>query len=70
MGPHLFLQTTGYAPGLVLAGAALAELAVIAILAVALSRIGRVVQALRPVQVSASALLVFGMVWFILRMKS
>jgi len=67
---HLFLQTTGYAPGLVLAGAALAELAVIAILAIALSRIGRVVQALRPVQVSASALLVFGMVWFILRMKS
>jgi hypothetical protein len=67
---HLFLQTTGYAAGLVLAGAALAEIAVIAILAIALSRIGHVVQALRPVQVSASALLVFGMVWFILRLKS
>jgi hypothetical protein len=67
---HLFLQTTGYAAGLVLAGAALAEIAVIAIFAIALSRIGRVVQALRPVQVSASALLVFGMVWFILRLKS
>jgi hypothetical protein len=29
-----------------------------------------VAQALRPVQVSASALLVFGMVWFFLRLRS
>ena len=67
---HLFLLTTGYPAGLVLAGAALAETAAIALLGLALSRVGRVVQALRPVQVSASALFVFGMVWFFLRLRS
>jgi hypothetical protein len=55
---HFFVQTTGYRPGLVLAGAAAAELIAIAILA------------LRPLQVSASALLVFGMVWFFLRLRN
>ena len=67
---HLFLQTTGYSAALVLAGAALAQAGAIALLAVALSRVGRIARALRPVQVSASALLVFGMVWFFLRLKN
>jgi hypothetical protein len=67
---HLFLQTTEYSAALVLAGAAIAELAVVAILALVLSRVGRMAQALRPVQVLASALLVFGMVWFFLRLRS
>ena len=53
-----------------LAGAAVAEIAAIALLAFAFSRIGRVARALRPVQVSAGALLAFGMVWFFLRLKS
>jgi HupE / UreJ protein len=66
---HLFLQTSGYRPGFVLAGAALAESVVIAILALAFSRIGRMARALRPVQVSASALLIFGMAWFFLRLR-
>ena len=66
---HLFLVTTGYRPAFVLAGAALAEIVAIAILGLVLSRIGRVARALRPVQVSASALLVFGMVWFVLRLR-
>jgi len=42
----------------------------IAVLALALSRLGRLVKAFRPVQVAASALLVFGMVWFLLRLRS
>jgi hypothetical protein len=66
---HLFLQTAGYRPGFVLAGAAVAEAAVIAVLALLFARIAKAAHALRPVQVSASALLVFGMVWFILRLR-
>ena len=66
----LFLQSTGYGPGFVLLGAAMAELALIALFAVIFARIGRLAAALRPVQVSASALLVIGMVWFFLRLKS
>ena len=67
---HLFVQTTGYSPVLVLLGAALAEVTAIAILALVLSRVGRMAKAFRPVQVAASALLVFGMVWFLLRLRS
>ena len=67
---HLFLQNTGYRPGLVLAGAALAELAAVALLALVFSQVGRIARGLRPVQVSASALLVFGMVWFMLRLRN
>ena len=66
---HLFLQTSGYSPGWVLAGAALGEVAVAGLLALIFSRVARVAQALRPVQVSASALLLFGMVWFFLRLR-
>jgi HupE / UreJ protein len=65
---HLFLQTAEYRPGWVLAGAALVELAVIAVLALVFSRLARWAHALRPVQVSAAALLLFGMVWFVLRL--
>ena len=67
---RLFVQTTGYSPTLVLLGAALAEAAAIAVLALALSRLSRLMKAFRPVQVAASALLVFGMVWFLLRLRS
>jgi len=66
----LFLQTTGYAPGFVLAGAALAEIALLALFALVFSRIGRVAAALRPVQVAASALLAIGLIWFFLRLKN
>jgi hypothetical protein len=61
---HLFLQTTGYSAVLVLAGAALVEIASIALLALILARLGRT-----PRQVSAAALMAFGMVWFFLRLK-
>jgi hypothetical protein len=66
---YLFLETTGYRPGFVLAGAAVAELIVIALLGLLFSQIGRVARALRPVQVSASCLLVFGVAWFLLRLR-
>lgn len=66
---HLFLQSTNYHAGFVLAGAALAEVLAIAVLALVFSRVTRFAQALRPVQVSACALLAFGMVWFVLRLR-
>jgi hypothetical protein len=61
---RLFLQATGYHAGYVLAGAALAELPVIAILALVFSRLPRVAHKL-----SACGLLVFGLVWFALRLR-
>jgi hypothetical protein len=67
---HLFLQNTGYRAGWVLAGAALAETAAISVLALLFSRVARMARALRPVQVSAVALLLFGLVWFGLRLRS
>jgi hypothetical protein len=66
---HLLLQQTEYRAALVLSGAALAEVAAIALLGLCFARIGRWTRALRPVQVSASALLVFGMVWFVMRLR-
>ena len=66
---HLFLQTTGYSAAWVLAGAALAEVAAISVLALVFSRVARTARALRPVQVSASALLLFGLVWFAMRLR-
>jgi hypothetical protein len=67
---HLFVQTTGYSAPLVLVGAAGAETAVIAVLAMVLSRVGRMAKPFQPVRVAASALLLFGMVWFVLRLRS
>ena len=67
---HLFLQATGYSPALVLAGAALVQACALAVLALVLSRAGRLAKAFRPVQVAASALFVFGMVWFLLRLRN
>ena len=66
---HLFLQNTGYSALYVLAGAGLAELAAISILAPLFSRVARMARTLHPVQVSASALLVFGLAWFAMRLR-
>jgi hypothetical protein len=65
---ELFLRNTGYNAGWVLGGAAVTEAAVIALFAFAFARIGTIAAALKPVQVSASLLLAFGMVWFCLRL--
>jgi hypothetical protein len=67
---HLFIQSTNFHAGWVLTGAALAEAIAIAVLWFVFSRISRIARALRPVQVSAGALLAFGMVWFFLRLRS
>jgi hypothetical protein len=67
---HLFVQTTGYGAGLVLAGAAVAEVLAVVVLALVFSRVGRVAKAMRPVQVAASGLLVFGLVWFAMRLRN
>jgi hypothetical protein len=61
---HLFLQTAGYHAGYVLAGAAVAEGAVIGILALLFARAGKLARAVPP------ALLIFGLVWFVLRLRS
>jgi hypothetical protein len=65
----LFAQSTGYRSALVLAGAVPAEAIGIGILALAMSQLRRFAKVLRPVQVSAAALLVFGMTWFFLRLR-
>ncbi len=66
---YLFIEASRYRPGWVLAGAGLAEVAALAVLALAFLRIGRLAQALRPVRLSASALFVFGMIWFLMRLR-
>ena len=60
---HLFLQTTGYRAGLVLAGAGVAEVLAVTVLALAFSRLGR------GQKVAACGLLVFGLVWFAMRLR-
>ena len=67
---HLFLQSTSYQAHYVLLGAALAEVIAITVLRLLFGQIMRVARVLRPVQVSACALLAFGMIWFLLRLRS
>jgi HupE / UreJ protein len=67
---HLFLQSTGYRPALVLSGAAIAQVLATAAIGFAFARLSRVAPALRPLQVSACGLLAFGMIWFLLRLRS
>lgn len=62
---HLFLQTAGYHAAYVLAGAAIAEIAAVGLLAVLVARGGRLARS-----AGAPALLVFGLVWFVLRLRS
>jgi hypothetical protein len=66
---HLFLQTTGYRAGYVLAGAALAELAALSVLALLFSRVAKAARSFHALEVSASALLLFGLVWFTMRLR-
>ena len=66
---HLFLLSTGYSPALVMAGAAIVQIVVVALFAFLFSRVLKVAKRLRPVQLSASALLLFGMAWFFVRLR-
>jgi hypothetical protein len=61
---YLFVQNTGYRPELVLAGAALAELTALAILALLLLRAGLLFHRL-----GEAALLLCGLFWFAMRLK-
>jgi hypothetical protein len=61
---RLFLETTGYHAGYVLAGGVVAEMVVIGFLALGFSRLPGVVHRL-----SACGLLCFGLVWFALRLR-
>ena len=65
----LFVQSTGYHSAMVLTGAVLGEALAIAVLAVVMARVRAVAQSLRPVQACASALLVFGLAWFVFRLR-
>ncbi|MFN7995541.1 MAG: HupE/UreJ family protein [Bryobacteraceae bacterium] len=67
---YLFLRTTAYRSGFVLLGAGVAEVLLIAFFAFVFSRLARRIASLKPVPVSAALLLVFGMAWFVLRLKS
>jgi hypothetical protein len=67
---ELFLRTTGYRAIYVLSGAVLAEITLVAILALLFSYLGKLLAALKPVPVCASLLLITGMAWFFLRMWS
>ena len=58
----LFLRTTGYRPVYVLTGAAVAEIALIAVLALLFSRLNR--------RLAALILLLTGMAWFFLRLRN
>lgn len=62
---HLFLQAAGYHAGYVLAGAAIAELAAIGLLALLVARAGKLARAAGP-----PALVLFGLVWFVLRLRN
>jgi hypothetical protein len=66
----LFLRSTGYHPGYVLAGAALAEIPIVAICTLVFWYLGKRLAGLWPVTVSASALLAIGLGWFLLRLRS
>lgn len=61
----LFIQNTGFRPELVLAGAAFAELAALALLALLLLRTGSFVH-----RAGEAALLLSGLFWFVLRLKN
>ncbi|MDR3699387.1 MAG: HupE/UreJ family protein [Candidatus Sulfopaludibacter sp.] len=61
---YLFVQNTGYRPELVLAGAALAELTALSILALFLLRAGPTIH-----RVGEGALLLCGLFWFAMRLK-
>ena len=67
---HLFIQTAAYQPGLVLAGAAVGELALLAVIATVFARVAKWGESARMVQVAASALVLFGIAWFVLRLRS
>jgi hypothetical protein len=66
---EVFVRATEYQALYVIAGALAGEIILLAVFAFLMARLGRVVELRRPVQVSASLLLVIGMTWFFLRLR-
>jgi len=66
----LFISSSGYEAGWVLAGVAAAEAALIAGLAWLLSKLRRPLAAIQPVRTASALLLVTGLAWFFLRLRS
>jgi hypothetical protein len=66
---HLYLRNTGYRPGFVLAGAAVVDVLAIAFFGWGFAKVARVAKRFNPVPVAASAMFVFGMAWFALRLR-
>jgi HupE / UreJ protein len=66
----LFLRTSGFSPALVLSGAALAEVVLLGLFAIAFQWLGRRLAAIQPARIAATLLFVTGMGWFFLRLKS
>ena len=67
---EMFIRSSNYHAAYVLTGVVLGEILVIAVFALAFSKIRKAAEALRPVPVAASVLLVVGIVWFVLRLRS
>jgi hypothetical protein len=64
-----FLRQADMQPAFVMTGAAVAELALLALFAWLLSRLKSAAASLRLVQAGAAVLFVVGIVWFVLRMR-
>jgi len=65
----LFLSGSEYSAGYVLTGVAVAEVTLIALLALVFSRLAGMLEALRPVKLASAALLAVGLGWFFLRLR-
>ena len=66
----LFLAESKYSAAWVLTGAVIAEVALIAGLALVLSRLGRALESLQPARAVSAILLAVGLGWFFLRLRS
>jgi hypothetical protein len=66
----LFLRTGEFQAGYVLAGASSAEAALLALFALGVGRIKNAAERMRPVPVAATVLLLIGMTWFVMRLRS
>lgn len=66
----MFLAQSGYSAATFLAGVAIAELLLVAVLALAVTRLVRLAWMRRFVPAAASVLLTVGLVWFFLRLRA
>ncbi|MCC6587907.1 MAG: HupE/UreJ family protein [Bryobacterales bacterium] len=66
----LFLESSNYSAGWVLTGVAVAEIAVIGVLAAIWPRLLRPLKSLQPVRVLSGVLFMVGLGWFFLRLRS